>query len=601
MTTAAEPTPARYIVDDANRSAIQWVLGALLVLAVVLARWIVLARCGSDTPFWDQWDSEIAGLYKPFVEGSLNLAQLFAPHNEHRIAFSRLFNLALFAGNGGQFDNLVETFANAVLYAFVLLVCVGPVLRRLSGPALLLGWLVALAVGIVPYGWENLITGFQNAFYFMNGFAALALALAAFGRGYGAAIASVLLAAASLFTLASGLLLAPVLALVWLARWRHGDAARGTALPAAACAAAIAAVGLALLTPVAGHAALKAQGLADLYGAFLSTTAWPLPPSIVSVALLWWPCAIVLWRVAHRRECRAIDLYLLGIAAWALLQGSAVAWSRGHEMVIASSRYTDTLVLAPLANFALAMRLLAVPASLRRHRAIVAAAAVSALVATTAFAAWGIKGAAALSRHAGVAQENRTVLAAYIAGQGAAAFDGKSARAISYPSRERLALLLDDETTRQLLPSSIRAPLSNRTGGCSGFEYPGVDAATPALAHAVGSYSASVGDGAVGACAGNAVAPRLPYVVIRFAGYLGDPGVTFTLYRNDARGTAMALPPHGAGWTPVAMAAEGPLRWEARDANTASWFAFTLPAEAGSLTARVQSMLPWLRLPWILD
>jgi hypothetical protein len=592
---------AAYIADDTPRGPVHWTVAALLVGAVVLARWIMLACYGTDTPFWDQWDSEIAGLYKPFVEGNFQFSQLFAPHNEHRIAFSRLFNLALFAGNGGQFDNLVETFANAILYALVLSVCLWPVLRRLSGPSLLLGWVAALALGIAPYGWENLVTGFQNAFYFMNLFAALALGAAAFGRGRIAAAASVVLASASLFTLASGLLAAPAVALVWLARWRLGSVARTTALSAAAGAAAIAAIGLALLTPVPGHAAFKAQGIADLFAALLAAASWPLPPSVAGAALLWWPGAVMLWRLVRRGEGRAIDLYLLGLAAWTLLQGCAVAWSRGHDMVVVSSRYTDTLVLAPFANLALAVRLLALPASHRARRAIAGATSVAALLAVAGIAAWGIKGAAALTRHAAITQDNRTLLAAYLSGQGASAFEGRKPRSISYPSAERLALLLDDATTRDLLPSSIREPLPGRIGDCRGFEFPGVDAATPSLAGALGSYSADNGEEADGACAGDARAPQQSYVLVRIAGYLGDPGISFTLRDGNGRSTALTVPPHRGGWASVAVRAEGALRWEARDANTASWLAFTRPVEAGRLTAQVQSAIPWLRLPWILD
>src|SRR4051812_8543764 len=58
--------------------------GELLgVFAIVLgARLWLIERTGSEVPILDQWDAEGAFLLKPFVEGSLRLADLFVPHNE---------------------------------------------------------------------------------------------------------------------------------------------------------------------------------------------------------------------------------------------------------------------------------------------------------------------------------------------------------------------------------------------------------------------------------------------------------------------------------------------------------------------------------------
>ncbi len=65
-------------------------LGTLGCASLVLgAKFWLIGANGSITPFWDQWDGEAAGLYQPYLAGHLRWLDLFAPHNEHRIFFTR--------------------------------------------------------------------------------------------------------------------------------------------------------------------------------------------------------------------------------------------------------------------------------------------------------------------------------------------------------------------------------------------------------------------------------------------------------------------------------------------------------------------------------
>ena len=89
---------------------------AALALMIFGARLWLIANYGSPLPILDQWDGEAAMLFKPFLEGTLRFADLFAPHNEHRIVLSRLLALALLRLNG-QWDSLVEMTINAAICA----------------------------------------------------------------------------------------------------------------------------------------------------------------------------------------------------------------------------------------------------------------------------------------------------------------------------------------------------------------------------------------------------------------------------------------------------------------------------------------------------
>jgi hypothetical protein len=103
----------------ATTAAHRWTL-VLLFAVLAGVQLLQVLRFAAAVPFWDQWDSEIALLMKPWVEGELSLAALIAPHNEHRIAFSRLWALLLFELNGREVDNLVGASANTALHAAVL-------------------------------------------------------------------------------------------------------------------------------------------------------------------------------------------------------------------------------------------------------------------------------------------------------------------------------------------------------------------------------------------------------------------------------------------------------------------------------------------------
>jgi hypothetical protein len=55
---------------------------------------------GSVLPFYDQWGAEGLALYRPWLTKTFDWTFLFAAHNEHRIALTRLTDLALFAATG---------------------------------------------------------------------------------------------------------------------------------------------------------------------------------------------------------------------------------------------------------------------------------------------------------------------------------------------------------------------------------------------------------------------------------------------------------------------------------------------------------------------
>jgi hypothetical protein len=135
---------------------------------VLAARWWLVQTWGSPLPYWDQWDAEALGLYRPWLLGTFEWSQLFAPHNEHRIALTRLADLALFVWSG-EWRPGDQLILNAILHTLIAM-GIAVVFIRWLRP----GWARAAWTGFIiflfalPAGWQNALWGFQSQVYFAN-------------------------------------------------------------------------------------------------------------------------------------------------------------------------------------------------------------------------------------------------------------------------------------------------------------------------------------------------------------------------------------------------------------------------------------------------
>ena len=91
-------------------------LACCLFALILGAKLWVVDRFGSDIPNWDQWDAEGTNLFLPYFQHHLDFIDLFKPHNEHRIFFTKALNLGLLLA-GGQWDARVQCVANAALHS----------------------------------------------------------------------------------------------------------------------------------------------------------------------------------------------------------------------------------------------------------------------------------------------------------------------------------------------------------------------------------------------------------------------------------------------------------------------------------------------------
>ncbi len=429
----------------------------LTVLASVAAFRLLWVHLGAgELPFWDQWDAEGWLLYRAWQEGELGLAALLSPHNEHRILWPRLTALLLFILNNQHWDNLV-TASFSALFVAVLAACLAQwahprLTPSLRGPLIL----VLLFLACLPIAWENLISGFQIAFFQMLLFSLLGLGLAVHAAaGWRLALGLLACLAAGLFTVASGLLAPAVAALVVAWRVWRSELPR-TWLMVVLFLLALTSLGYALIPPMPLHDALKAQSLADLMRALLLMLSWPFPIRFPVGLVLW--LAPLLWLPGLlRRQVPPpprLVVFAVAISAWVALQAVAMAYSRGHEATAIASRYLDLLGLGCLVNLMLWLawsqsRVHAGVATGARLLAIALFGAVAVALGSVA-----IDGVSRLGGHREIVSIQTRNVHAYLGTGDFSHLADKPLLHIPYPDPNRLRMFLDDPSIRNMLPGT---------------------------------------------------------------------------------------------------------------------------------------------------
>ncbi len=192
-------------VSPNNLRLAAWLCGLFTV--IVGAKLWIIQVYSTDIPYWDQWD-EARLVFQPWLAGHLTWSALFAPHNEHRIFFTRVLDMLEIRLNG-QWDPRLQMVINALIhasYACGLAFC----LWRLVGKK----WEGLICMSLLPFfafpvGAEDIIHGFQSQMYFIEIFCLVSLYGLLPGnpwsfRWFWGLAAAVM----SLFTLASGMLAA---------------------------------------------------------------------------------------------------------------------------------------------------------------------------------------------------------------------------------------------------------------------------------------------------------------------------------------------------------------------------------------------------------
>ena len=358
-----------------------WALPVAVALAVAgLQLWLV-ARAGTDVPFYDQWGVEGRWLYPAWLDGSLRFFDLLRPHNEHHIFWTNLLNLGLFSVDG-QWDPLVQLAAIVALRA----ACAAGL-----AAGLMAGWgrtgRLLVAAGTVwaflPHlAWHSILWGIESHTYFCLGFSLLALGILAGARlSPGKWFFGLAAGAAAQFGMEVGACVP--LALLALAAMKLIERRPGRVVwQLLGAAALLLALAAALHVTVPGHAALEAAAPRQFLAVLGRCLAWPYPNDAWVGLAANLPLGLLTGlRLARRRVPRPGEDFVLLIGSFALAASVAEAALRGGSPELAvglPSRYVDYQILLPVANaWCLCALLPAAPARWKR-------------VASIGALAWGI-------------------------------------------------------------------------------------------------------------------------------------------------------------------------------------------------------------------
>jgi len=434
-------------------------LACIAAAALFLAKLWTIGTFGNITPYWDQWGVEAAGLYKPWMEDTLSPLDLLKAHNEHHITTTRVVHLALFEALGQRWDPLTQMYVNAILHVAAIAIFVLFAFHAVPGlfRALLLGFCAALFS--IPFGWENVLAGFQTQFYLLLllSFSFL-LTCCRENLNVQDCFLACSLAVMLVLTLASGAV--TVLAgagIILLRRYILKEKAAPLV-----CAAILVGIGLAAisLTPsIDAHSPLKAQSVSQFVAAMGKAAAWPLQPETLGFRDALYPllmqlplCAAAL--VAYRlgKLQRRAFLFFACMLLWFGLQIAALSYGRGA--VALSSRYTDVLCFGIAANFA---ALLFLSDQVRGFLRVMTFALSAAWIVSLGHGAWSLfpklRLELAAKAEASRLQESNT-RQYLITGNRKWLADAKF-HEIPYPSADQLQQMLDDKTIRSFLPEAL--------------------------------------------------------------------------------------------------------------------------------------------------
>lgn len=564
---------------------------ALFLIVVGTKLWLVFLY-GSPVPIMDQWDGEGATLFKPWLEGTLRVSDLFQPHNEHRIVLSRLLALGLLALNG-QWDAQLEMAVNALLCGGMA-VLIAVALTRLFGPAL--RTLIVLVVGLwsaLPYGHENTLWAFESSFYFLLFFSLVAiwgLALhPLFSWRWWAGAAGLLLACLSMASgFFAGLALLGLSALRLMTRRRLDQ--ESVILIVLCCA--VVAIAFYFRTIVPGHAAIRANSFSVWAKFFGSCLAWPFCRTAAACLIMYLPVGLLVVRYLSKRPTNFDEAWkrqteaVVGVSAWVILQAAAMAYLRGgNTLPHPVSRYMDILALGALVNFfanLLLMKEIPQGTAARQTGVVFATCWITALAAGSILISQRELGSRAVRTQS--FYEIEDTVRAYVATGDRAHLEATPPTAIPYPRPQRLAMLLDDPTIRSILPAVVRAPLRVEKIGDTGnaFVPDGYAPPTrnPSYERGWGSFSAQ-GVAARGSLQSQRMTTPFRYLQFAITGYMRQ-GLSLVLESEETGKRARVIPTNREDeyWrlAYVAMPDKN-IRILAEDDNAEEWFGFREPRE----------------------
>ncbi|WP_156689560.1 hypothetical protein [Mycobacterium sp. Marseille-P9652] len=435
------------------------IVGMLAAVACTVfgAKLITISALGSPVPLVDQWDGEAAGLYAPYLKGTLSLADLFAHLNEHRIFLTRVLAL-VHLELAGEWNPRLEMILCALVHT-ALITWLTALLLPLAAPRrrMLLCCFVAVLFAF-PIGFENTLLGFNFHFYLPSLFGIAALVAFAAARpfslrwfgGLTAAVFSYLAFSSGMATLVA----AGVLVTLQLATNTRKRCPREFA-PVIVLAVIAAAMvwwtssGAKQLVAITPWTIL--EGLVQFSGAVVLA----LVPTV-------WFCRQTL---ARRPAISDPAWVAVGIAGWVITLVAMLAYARGP---IVAPRYVDFLLLVYPVGFMAVLALMDKTPAMRFGRFVRPGAMAWVLILVAAIAHLSYEGSRGAIDWSKSARHQAVNLQAYLATGNVDHLRSKGEQGLElllyYPDPPRLTDILKDPDIRAILPPEFRPADADNAG-----------------------------------------------------------------------------------------------------------------------------------------
>lgn len=567
-----------------------WAVPVGLALLLFGGKFMLIRSHGTDVPHWDPWIIEGELLFKPWVEGNLEIGSLFTNHNEHRPFFTRIWALGIFVLND-QWDSRLEAVANAFLHvasALLLFHLLRPLFRGWLKPAFLLLLVLFFAL---PFNWENTLRGFQSQFAFLLLFTLVylqgSLNRKPLSPGWWLAQAA---GCATLLTAGSGFVAAAVLVAVVAFRAFALRAGTRADWATVAVAAFILIAGVLLRVPAPWHDDLRPETVIAFLHSLSTLLAWPFPFFLVA-PLMMAPIILLILKARSLSIESGPILLVIALGLWTWIQTLGLAYTRGGVALGYSSRYGDLLAIGVIASGAALAVLLSARPDPGRTRFLSILAVSWALLAVGGVgyrSYWGER--QHLKDLKRIQSIQISLIRDFIVNGDPSVLKDKPFLHIPFPDADRLAGLLSDPTIRSILPVSIRPTVQVAADDFSthGFVANGVPAQTHAkpLEASWGSYT-DKGAAQQGYFRSQPIESDLPMLSMTIAGTFSLEQENMTLIGLNS--TEIVQPmistvPGVRFMTLNTFRPDGAFALSVADPSSETWIAISNPAGLGFLS-----------------
>ncbi len=543
-------------------------------LFVMGAKLWAIGEAGSSLPYQDQIDAEGESILRPWLEDRLEWREFFAPHNEHRIVFTKLIALGIVAMNG-QWDAYIQVIISAFIHAGLLLVLLNWLFRNIAGWRFHVIGLVSILLWTVPFDWENTLQGFQSQVYLVLTFSALQLiwvlgaerldwrwwagqfcgffALGAMGGG---SISS-----------------AAILGVMLVRWWTAGEKTRFHIVTAAVSSGWLL-LGLLTRAPVPGHEILRAENLSEVMLSLKLVASWPLSSEVPFGFLFALPAIWMAIGLLRKKQIDGFEKTLVGIVIWTALTAFATAIFRGQTSPLISRYLTAYSLLIIVQGLAWA--------KIRNLRwsgvgVVVWGAVVIVSLGTSLDRLWNLK----LNPRSQLMAQNERIVREYMGSNNITVLSKAETRFLPYPSAIALDERWKHKSIQSVMPAAVRSPLLEPHADISHYKLPPTDLLVAAASPGAAQTSSWTWRSE----------PQLEdsaqFIRFKFTGGLGDPETALHL-RLVSNDDSINIIPDGSArnrWRTINVFKPAGKWWiEIEDNDNLDHLAITSPVELGVIS-----------------